>query len=232
MAKRTKSGDPAKCVVLIRCSKEEQRLGPEAQRDAINQWARRAGVQIVATFVEDGVRGGTPIPKREKLLLAIAALKEHGAGSLVVLKRDRLARGVDLARMIETLVRDAGAVIVSAAGEGNGDTPADRVMRTVIDGFAEYERELISVRTAAALAVLRAKGQRVGGIPYGWRVIEGSKQLEKDETEQAVISTVLGMRKQGLSTHGIARELNERGIRTRKGDWHQTQVVKVLKKAS
>jgi hypothetical protein len=40
-----------------------------------------------------------------------------------------------------------GARVVSASGEGNGDSPAEAFIRTVIDGAAQYEHGLIRART-------------------------------------------------------------------------------------
>src|SRR5207253_1974262 len=91
----------------------------------------------------------------------------HKAGAIVVAKRDRIARDVVLSAMIE---RAAGVPVVSASGEGNGTSPADAFMRTVIDGAAQYERGLIRARTKAALAAKAARGERVGGVPFGMRV--------------------------------------------------------------
>ena len=58
---------------------------------------------------------------------------------------------------------------MSAVGEGNGDSPADASCDTVIDGAApQYEHGLIRARTRAVLAVKRARGERVGAVPYGF----------------------------------------------------------------
>src|ERR1019366_5979320 len=98
----------------------------------------------------------------------LAALREHGAGVLVVAKRDRIARDVVLTAGVEREAGRLGARVTSAAGEGNGSSPADGFMRTVIDGAAEYERALIRARTKAALAAKKAKGECVGQVPYGF----------------------------------------------------------------
>ena len=58
--------------------------------------------------------------------------------------------------------RARGARLVSATGEGNGDSPADAFLRTVIDGAAQYERGLVRARTRAALAV-KAGASRARG---------------------------------------------------------------------
>src|SRR5580692_4976502 len=73
-----------------------------------------------------------------------------------------------LTASIEHAAAEAGAVVRSSAGEGNGSTPADEFMRGVIDSAARYERALIRARTKAALAAKSAKGERVGAVTYGF----------------------------------------------------------------
>ena len=50
-------------------------------------------------------------------------------------------------------------------------------MRGIVDVFAAYEREVIRARTRAALGVKRARGERTGEIPYGYRVAAGRALL-------------------------------------------------------
>src|SRR5208283_2155434 len=130
--------------------------------------------------VDQGVCSVTPIDGRPGLVAALAALREHGAGVLVVAKRDRIARDVVLTAGVERAAAQSGAAVVSAAGEGNGDAPADAFMRTVIDGAAAYERALIRARTKAALAAKTAKGERAGEIPYGYRLAADGTHLCAD----------------------------------------------------
>lgn len=155
---RRHTSNPRLAVAYIRVSKDEQKLGPEAQRAAVEAWAAREGIQLVAWHVDQGVCSVTPIDQRPALVAALAALREHGAGVLVVAKRDRIARDVVLTAGVERAAAQCGAAVVSAAGEGNGAAPADQFMRTVIDGAAQYERALIRARTRAALAAKRARG--------------------------------------------------------------------------
>src|SRR5208337_4129386 len=171
MGKRIKAGSPLVAVAYIRVSKDEQKLGPEAQRASIEAWAAREGVQVAAWPVDQGVSSVTPVDKRPALMEALRRLREHGAGVLVVAKRDRIARDPMLTRMIEGEAARTGAVIISAAGEASGGTaPADVMMRGVVDLFAEYERGLIRARTKAALAVKKTRGEKTGGgVPYGYR---------------------------------------------------------------
>src|SRR5579862_3564421 len=159
--KRSKSGSPKVAVAYLRVSTEDQKLGPEAQRTSIEAWAAREGVSVASWHVDAGVSGAAALEARPALCAALAALREHGAGVLAVAKRDRVARDVVLAAMVERAAEGFGARVVSAAGEGNGDAPADQFMRTIVDGAAQYERALIRARTKAALAAKSARGECV-----------------------------------------------------------------------
>ena len=215
MARRT--GNPHIAIGYLRVSTDEQRLGPEAQRASIEAWAAREGVSVIAWHVDTGVSGATAIEARPALCAALAALREHGAGALVVAKRDRVARDVVIAATVERAATLAGARLVSADGTANGDTPADAFMRTVIDGAAAYERGLIRARTKAALAAKAAKGERTGEIAYGYRLAADGVHLEEDPAEQGVIAIVVELRAAGLSQRGIVRELAARGVVSRGG---------------
>jgi site-specific DNA recombinase len=218
MGKRVKAGSSLIAVAYIRVSKDEQKLGPEAQRASIEAWAAREGVQVASWHVDQGVCSVTPIDGRPALCGALAALHEHGAGVLVLAKRDRIARDPMLTRAVEGEAARMGAMVVSAAGEASGGTaPADVMMRGVVDLFAEYERGLIRARTKAALAVIRARGQKTGGgVPYGYAVAAG-RTLVAVESEQVVIARARALRDQGMALGKIGAQLAAEGIVSRTG---------------
>jgi DNA invertase Pin-like site-specific DNA recombinase len=234
MAKRTT--DPKRAVAYLRVSTEDQNLGPEAQRAAIEQWATRSGVIVASWHVDQGVSGGAAIDSRPGLLAAIEAAAESKAGLLVVAKRDRLARDVMLAAMTEQLLARQGARVASAAGEGTeggNDEPAAQLMRTLVDAFAQYERALIRSRTKAALSVKKARGQRVGGVPYGMHLAADGATLEANAVEQAVIARIQAWRAAGVSLRGIVAECERAGVVARSGKpLVQTQVVRILRVAA
>jgi DNA invertase Pin-like site-specific DNA recombinase len=215
MSKRVKVGSARVAVAYIRVSKDDQKLGPEAQRAAVEEWAAREGVQVAAWHVDQGVCSVTPVEGRPALVAALAALREHGAGLLVVAKRDRIARDVVVAATVERGAGSSGARVVSAAGEGNGDAPADQFMRGVIDCAAQYERGIIRARTKAALAAKKARGECVGQVPYGF-VREGDR-LVAVPSEQATIARARGLTAAGRSQRAVAAQLAVEGHVSRTG---------------
>ena len=219
MATRRKKGraDPKIVVGYVRVSTDEQALGPEAQRAAIEFWCEAEGATLVAVHDDIGVSGGTPVEKRPGLNLALDAVALHGAGVLLVAKRDRLARDVVVGAVAERLVERLGARVLAADGTGNGDGPEQQLMRHLINAFAEYERMVIGARTKAALRVKKQRGERVGSIPLGYRLADEAGTLEEDPQEQAAITLIQELREDGLSLRAIDKELRKRGFQPRGG---------------
>ena len=227
--KRTRPGDPSRAVAYLRVSTEEQHLGPEAQRMAVTHWADRAKVTVVAWHTDAGVSGASTLDERPGLTSVFVDLSAHRAGVLVVARRDRLARDVVIAATIERTAAQYGARVISADGVGNGDSPADQFMRTILDGAAAYERALIRARTRAALRARRARGERAGEVPWGYSATPEGKLLEH-EVERAVIERVLALRGEGASLRAIVRSLERDGAVSRSGRPLQlTQVVRIVR---
>jgi DNA invertase Pin-like site-specific DNA recombinase len=220
--------DPRTAVAYVRVSTDEQHLGPEAQRAAIEAWATRESVHVLAWHVDHGVSGAAPLDKRPGLLAALETLRERRAGVLLAAKRDRVARDVVAAATIERMAAKVGAKVVTADGVSTADTPEGMLMRTLIDAFAQYERALIATRTAAALAAKRRKGERVGQVPYGCRLAADGLALEPEPVEQRVIDRVRTMRDEGETIDGIAAQLNAEGVPARGRRWHATTVRRIL----
>lgn len=217
---------PRTAVAYLRGSTDDQLLGPEAQRSAIEAWASREGVHVVAWHVDTGVSGAAPLERRPALLAALDDLA--AAEILVAAKRDRLARDVVAAAMIERLVAKAGARLMTADGVGAGEGPEAALLRSIADAFAQYERQVIRARTRAALAAKRARGERIGGVRLGHRLSSDGVSLEDDPAEQRAINRVLELRRQGLSQRAIVDRLNVEHVPCRGARWHRSGVARVL----
>lgn len=231
-ANRRSKPDPRRAVAYIRVSTDDQHLGPEAQRAALEEWAAAREVVIVATFEDLGVSGGASLDRSPGLLEAIAAVKTERAGLLVAAKRDRLARDVVKAAVLEQIVEKAGAVVVTADGDdGAADDPSAWLLRTLKDAFAQYERLVIGARTKAALGVKKRRGEKLGGdLPFGYRVASDGATLDHDPEEQAVLTRIRALRAEGLSLRAVAARLDREGVTARAGTpWYAEKLSRVLR---
>lgn len=111
-------------------------------------------------YVEHGVSGKIPALQREQF----SKLTERmdSGDSLVVTKLDRLGR--DMLDVIATIrdLTDRG-VSISILGLGTLDgSPQAKLTLALLAAISEYERDLISERTKAKLAKLKADGVKLG----------------------------------------------------------------------
>lgn len=232
---RKRASNPLLAIAYLRVSTEDQTVNQ--QRDAIEAWAKQHGITVVAWFADEGVSGAAPVEARPALLEAMAELKSSNAGLLVAAKRDRLARDVATATVIERLATEAGAKVVTSDGLDASNTPEGQLVRTLMDAIAQYELSLIRARTRVALASKKKRGEAVGSAPYGWRnlgriEVQGGKsvggRLEAVPEEQAAIVRIRLLQAAGISHKGIAQALTTEGYRARGRAWHATTVQRVL----
>lgn len=87
--------------------------------------------------------------------------------------------------------------------------------------------------TRDALHKRKAQGQRVGSIPYGYRLGADGQTLEAAAAEQEVIRAVMELDAAGLSLRSIALRLEKQGYRARSGGaFHPQTVSNILKQAA
>lgn len=232
MARRKVVGDPKKAIGYIRTSTSDQDLSPGAQRSQIDRWCKAHDAELVEVVLDRGVSGSAPIDKRPGLMDALNALRNHGAGILIVAKRDRLARDIVIAAAIQRLAQRHGAVIQSADSAGNGTTPEAELMRGLIDLFAQYERACICSRTKAAAAQKKARGERWGSVPFGFLVGPDGKTLRINQVEQDTIDRIRALRDANVSLRTIVQTLNRDSIPCRGSRWHLTTVARILTRLS
>jgi DNA invertase Pin-like site-specific DNA recombinase len=94
-------------------------------------------------------------------------VKSLQPGAVVVVTRlDRLARStIDLLTTIKQIA-DKGCLFKSLAEPwADTTTPAGRLMLTVLGGLAEFERELIKIRTSEGRERARRAGVKMGRKP-------------------------------------------------------------------
>lgn len=219
-----------KAIIYTRVSTAEQGksgLGLQAQLDSVNEFCKAESIDVIAHYseVETG-KGQDALDKRPQLAKALAHAKKEGA-SLVVAKLDRLSRNV---AFISALMETKVPFIVAQLGKG-----ADAFMLHLYAALSEKERELISSRTKAALAVLKANGATLGNLTnLDEARLKGHATNRAEATAFAdrVLSTILQFRNDGLKTPAIAEKLNSLGIKTRRGGkWYAKTVSNILKRA-
>jgi site-specific DNA recombinase len=222
-------------IGYVRVSTEEQSkegVSLEAQQERIRAYAAMRGLELVHIYVEQGVSGKIPLRQRPEGMKLVQAISKKRAKHVLTLKLDRLFRSAadaldqtarwDKGKIALHIIDMGGAAIDTASAMG-------KMFFTMMAGFAEMERNLISERTRTALQHKKSASRVYSRlIPLGFDR-DGDKLVPNKE-EMKTVRRVLKLRSQGLSMQSIADALNQAGAATKQGGrWHAVTIQKILK---
>jgi DNA invertase Pin-like site-specific DNA recombinase len=152
-------------IGYLRVSTEKQKksgLGIKAQRTQLLTWAKANGHTIIA-WEQDEAKSGKSTDGREGLDRAIQACKAGLADGIVIALLDRLIRNVaDYHRLRTEAAADGYKLIALEFAGMDPDEPMTAFMEGIGALRAQYDRQVISVRTKQALAELKAQGVKLG----------------------------------------------------------------------
>lgn len=153
-------------------------LGLEAQKEIIDYFVEKDKGKILADYVE--VYTGTELSKCKELSKAIQFAKEHDA-KLIIAKTDRFRNTLEALQIYEEL--GDGKIIFC-------DLPStDKFTLTLFFALAEREALITSIRTKAALAAKKARGEQTGGTNELWGKKTGANRTDTISTIQQSSST-------------------------------------------
>jgi DNA invertase Pin-like site-specific DNA recombinase len=223
-------------VLYARVSSDEQATDGVSllnQQAKLRAFADLHDLELVEMIVDAGVSAKNL--NRPGLQQALSLLRKGQADGLVVYKLDRLSRSVaDWNHLIDGYFGDrAGKQLMSVSDSIDTRTAAGRLVLNVLMSVAQWERETIAERTRDAMNYKRARGERLGQIPFGNDLGEDGKTLTRNPTESEAIAHARELRAGGMTLQAITDELNHLGMSTKRGGpWHLTSVVRLLKRAS
>jgi DNA invertase Pin-like site-specific DNA recombinase len=219
-------------VAYLRVSTTKQAdhgVSLDAQRAKVEAYASLYDLELVEVLVDAGASAKTL--DRPALRVALAMLDAGEADALLVVKLDRLTRSVsDLGDLVERYFAPGKATLLSVGEQIDTRSAAGRLVLNVLMSVAQWEREAIGERTAAALAHKRSNGEKTGGdAPYGWRLAADGVHLEAHDAEQTILRAARTLREAGLSLRKVGAELEADGLLPRSGrSWHPQSVKQLL----
>ena len=204
-------------VAYYRVSSQKQGrsgLGLEAQRLAVEQFAKTEGFVISAEYVEiETGKGADALERRPELAKALKAARKDKC-AVIVAKLDRLSRDV---AFIAGLMAQRVPFIVAELGRN-----ADPFMLHIYAALAEQERRMISERTRQALAAARERGVVLGNAKQA--LINKNESTTRAESLRPHLEGMAG-----LSARAIAAQLTARGVPAARGTvWSAKTVLRIL----
>lgn len=219
-----------KWIAYLRRSTDKQHITLAKQERTIREAAALAGAEVLMIVAE--TESGKE-RERKDLSRAMAEARRHKA-TIVCMKHDRLSRDLSYASW---LVFHSG-ISFKLLNLPN-EAMTDQLLFGMFFGMAAQEAKLISERTKAALAEKKAQGIRLGrpdaAISITPEMVAHSIEVrtrKADENPNNIAASneirryLAEGNKRNLSA--IARHLNDNGLYTSRGVFHDAKSVKLL----
>jgi site-specific DNA recombinase len=212
----------------VSTDKSDQLNSLETQKEFFLEYTKRTGDNLIKLYADEGI-SGTKIKNRKEFQRMLADA-EKGLFNMVVVKDiSRFARNtVDLlqsVRKLKSLGIETQFLTASMTSMGNSE-----FVLTIFGALAQEESANTSKRIKFGKKMNAEKG-RVPNIVFGYdKTIGDYFNLSINENEAKAIQQIFQWyTEEGYGGSKIANMLNERGIKTKRGNnWSQNSVCRIL----
>ena len=212
----------------VSTDKEDQLNSLETQKEFFLEYTKRTGDNLIKLYADEGI-SGTKIKNRKEFQRMLADA-EKGLFDMVVVKDiSRFARNtVDLlqsVRKLKALGIETQFLTANMTSMGNSE-----FVLTIFGALAQEESANTSKRIKFGKKMNAEKG-RVPNIVYGYdKTIGDYFNLSINEEEVKVVRQMYKWyTEEGFGGAKIANMLNERGVKTKRGNnWSQNSVCRIL----
>lgn len=193
-------------AIYARCSTSEQSV--DLQLDALRDYARARGFEVVEEYLDEGVSGART--KRPALDRLLDDAHRRKFDAVAVWKLDRLGRSLGhLIRLVDQL-GSLAIDLVSLNDPGLDTTsPHGRLVFSIMGAVAEFERDLIRERVNAGVQAAKKRGTKFGrpqAMDDG-QLARARRMRSAGQSLRAIADTL------GVSKSSVARALGSQASR-------------------
>ena len=194
------------------------------QQNAVSQYAKANGIQIVREYYDEAVSGADPIDIRDGFSTMLAEMEATGATAILVESASRFARDLSVQILGHQKLQELGfdLIAVDSPSAFTDDTPTAELVRSLLGAVSSFERATVVARLKSGRErkkMLTGKGQ-------------GRKSLTEVFPDLSVKAKRLRRKspKTGkrLTYDKVAEALFAAGYATSKGNRYSASTVKSL----
>ena len=221
---------PRFCAAYIRVSTDDQaELSPETQLEEIRKYAQREGIILLQEqiYIDSGI-SGKKAERRPEFMRMIATAKEKDCPFSVILlwKYSRFARNQEESIFYKSILRSKCGVDVVSVTEPLIAGPFGSLIERIIEWMDEFYSIRLSQEVKRSMLVNAQRGKLQATPSFGYRVEDG--RLIPVEEEAQLIRRIFDSFVAGKGLFPIAKELNDLGIRTHRGNRFENRTVEYI----
>lgn len=215
-------------AAYVRVSSEEQigNFSIDAQKRAIDTWAKAQGGKVVKIYVDEGKSGRTS--DRPEFLQMRRDAKQNMFDAIVVHKFDRFARNRTDALAIKSLLRQEYGIKVYSVSEPSEDSdgPIGALIEGIMESVADWYSRNLATETRKGKKEKARQGYHNNRPPFGYDK-NADGVLVPNQEEVAALKKAFEMYATGTySDNQIARWLNDSGYVSKSGKPFSTDTVR------
>jgi site-specific DNA recombinase len=187
---------------------KEDGVSLETQTTRIEEYCRYKKLNLVKTYEDAGISGKN---MRDRPALQDLKSNIQVGDSIVFCDLSRLGRCTVDVILFNEFVSEKGAKLICLSPDIDFSTPLGEMIITVLSGFNQYERKMISQNISTNMQRLVEDGKLRGRAPFGYKFVGKDKDMEPVKEQQQVISIIIDLYNNGTTMNRIAAILNTGG---------------------
>lgn len=217
-------------AAYIRVSTEEQtELSPDSQLEEICRYADREQIQILQDhiYLDAGISGKKAENRPEFMRMIAEAKRTPKPFSVILLwKYSRFARNQEESIFYKSILRSRCGIEVISVTEPLTDGPFGSLIERIIEWMDEFYSIRLSQEVKRSMKVNAEHGKLQCPAAFGYEARNGV--LLPKENESECVKYIFESFISGKSLLAIARELNDRGIRTHRGNRFESRTIEYI----
>lgn len=211
-------------AAYIRVSTDDQtELSPDSQLSEIRAFAARNEIVIPDEYVfiegekKKGLSGRKASNRPEfQRMIALAKEKPKPFEVVLVWKFSRFARNIDESTYYKSILRKKCGIDVISISEPIMEGMYGRLIEMIIEWSDEFYSINLATEVKRGMTSKEKAGEFCAYAPFGYKMID--KRLEIDEEQAVIVKWIFEQYAGGAKSNALARELTDRGVRTRFGN--------------
>ena len=217
-------------IIYIRVSTSQQAengLSLENQLNRLREYCKYHGFQNIIEISDEGISGkSTNRPGFQKM---IELAKKHQIDNVIVYSLSRFARNTIDTIKTMNLFNKCDVSFHSITESLDTSTAIGRFFISTLASLSQLEREQIGERTKSVLQMKKEKGERIGQISFGYKLVEDGKVIICED-EQETLSIMKSLKRKGYTFQRVAEELSrlKRNSKKNGSSWTVNQVRRLF----
>jgi DNA invertase Pin-like site-specific DNA recombinase len=155
------------------------------QREAIAQFAKRDGYEVIAEYYDAAVSGADPIDTRAGFAAMLERIEGNGVRTIIVETSSRFARDLMVQEVGHAMLRGRNIDLIAADSPNSflDDTPTAKLVRQVLGAISEFDKAMTVAKLRGARDRKRAATGKCEGrkshAELNPKLVAAAKQLRR-----------------------------------------------------